>query len=280
VCKNNLIFDLLRFGVPVFMGIVNVTPDSFSDGGKYFTSSAAISRGLELVDSGAGIIDVGGESTRPGSDLISVDEELRRVVSVIAGIRRLNDRILISVDTNKTAVARAAIDVGADIINDVFSAETDGMVQLVRETGAAICIMHRQGNPKTMQDNPVYDNVVLEVRSYLDSRRRELICAGVKEGCIVVDPGLGFGKTSEHNWQLVENIDSFLSIGAPVLVGHSRKRFLAAKFDDREEGTKIVTKKLIDKGVNIIRVHEIHKEYLQYIKNSNIYSSHLKFRVL
>ncbi|MDR2643579.1 MAG: dihydropteroate synthase [Planctomycetaceae bacterium] len=266
--KSVLKLKRLSFGgiefseFPIFMGIVNVTPDSFSDGGKYFESSAAIRHGLELAESGAGIIDVGGESTRPNSEPIAVEEELRRVVEVIAGIRKADNKIPISVDTNKTAVAKEAINAGANIINDVFSAEDNGMIQLLRETGSAICIMHRQGNPTTMQDNPVYDDVVSEVWDYLSCRRNELFDAGIDSDCIAVDPGLGFGKTSEHNWQLVENMERFLSINSPLLVGHSRKRFLAAKFNNREEGTKIVTKILIKKGVNIIRVHEIHKEYI------------------
>ncbi|MDR1485551.1 MAG: dihydropteroate synthase [Planctomycetaceae bacterium] len=250
---------------PVFMGIVNVTPDSFSDGGKYFTSSVAIRHALELIEAGAGIIDVGGESTRPGSDLIPVEEELRRVINVIAGIRQANDKIPISIDTNKTAVAKEAINAGANIINDIFSAEDNGMIQLLRETGTAICIMHCQGKPKTMQNNPVYVDVISEVWDYLNCRRNELIEAGIDVGCIAVDVGLGFGKTAEHNWQLVENIERFLTIGAPLLVGHSRKRFLTTKFNDREEGTKIVTKQLIKKGVNIIRIHKIHNEYLTYL---------------
>ncbi|MDR2344671.1 MAG: dihydropteroate synthase [Planctomycetaceae bacterium] len=254
---------------PIFMGIVNVTPDSFSDGGKYFEITAAISRGLELAESGAGIIDVGGESTRPGSDLITVEEELRRVVDVIAGIRKINKNIPISIDTNKTITAKESIKAGANIINDVFSAEDDGMIQLIRETGAAICIMHRQGNPKTMQDNPIYNDVVSEVWNYLKQRRIELIKNGINSECIAIDPGLGFGKTAEHNWQLVENIERFTEIESPLLVGHSRKRFLATKFADREEGTKFVTKQLIKKGVNIIRIHEMHKEYnLRWQKNN------------
>jgi dihydropteroate synthase len=208
---------------------------------------------------GAGIIDVGGESTRPGSEAVSVEEELRRVVGVIEGIRQVNAAIPISVDTNKTAVARESINAGANIINDVFSAEDDGMIQLLRETGAAICIMHRQGNPKNMQDNPSYNNVVSEVFEYLSRRREELIEAGINAESIAIDPGLGFGKTAEHNWQLVENIEHFLAIKSPLLVGHSRKRFLASKFTNREEATKKVTQQLTQKGVHIIRVHEIQK---------------------
>ncbi|MDR2761971.1 MAG: dihydropteroate synthase [Planctomycetaceae bacterium] len=266
--KNNIKFWRFNVGeiefstLPVFMGIVNVTPDSFSDGGKYFDDSAAIQHALELIDSGAGIIDVGGESTRPDSDSISAEEELRRVVNVIVGIRKANKNIPISIDTNKTIVAKESIDAGANIINDIFSAEDTGMIQLLLDTKAAICIMHRQGNPKTMQNNPVYEDVVSEVWNYLNQRRNELIESGVSSDRIAVDPGLGFGKTSDHNWSLVENIERFTEIDAPLLVGHSRKRFIAAKFIDREEGTKIITQQLIKKGVNIIRIHEIHKEYL------------------
>jgi dihydropteroate synthase len=251
---------------PVFMGIVNATPDSFSDGGKYFAASDAIRRGLELAELGAKIIDVGGESTRPDSEPVAVDEELRRVVSVIKGIRKLNLKIPISIDTNKSVVAKEAVNAGANIINDVFAAEDDGMIQLLLDTQTAICIMHHQGSPKTMQNNPTYKNVLADVHHYLTQQRTKLINAGVNPKRIAIDPGLGFGKTAEHNWELVENIEYFQDIDSPLLVGHSRKRFLKTKFADPEEGTKTVTLQLIQKGVNIIRIHEIHNEYTPHIK--------------
>jgi dihydropteroate synthase len=259
-------------GGAIFMGIVNVTPDSFSDGGKYLDHSAAIRHALELYESGAGIIDVGGESTRPGSGGVDANEELRRVVKVIEGIRALSGSVVISVDTNKTVVAKAAIDAGAEIVNDVFSAEDAGMVELLRETGAAVCIMHRQGNPKTMQNAPQYDDVVSEVFGYLRQRRLELIEAGIVPERIAIDPGIGFGKTTEHNWQLIRNISKFFEIGAPLLVGHSRKRFLLETFGNREEGTRIVTRVLLKEGVHVVRLHEVRNQTAPQNENVKINS--------
>jgi dihydropteroate synthase len=247
---------------PVFMGIVNVTPDSFSDGGRYFETSAAVDHALQLIEDGAGILDIGGESTRPGSDCVGVEEELRRVIPVVTAIveRMSKDqRVPISIDTTKALVAAESIRVGAEIINDV-SPETDpAMLHVLLETGAAYCVMHSQGLPKTMQLNPQYNDVVGEVFAILQRRRKELINAGMEPERIAVDPGLGFGKTTEHNWELIENIERFHDLSSPLLVGHSRKRFIAETFGNRETGTDFITKKLIEKRVPIIRLHEIPK---------------------
>jgi len=245
---------------PVFMGIVNVTPDSFSDGGRYFDTSAAVDHALQLIEDGAGILDIGGESTRPGSDGVDAEEELRRVIPVVTAIAESmpkEKRIPISVDTTKAVVAAESIQAGAEIINDV-SPETDSkMLRVLLETGAGYCVTHSQGMPKTMQLNPRYGNVVEDVFETLKRRRAELITAGLEPERIAVDPGLGFGKTTEHNWTLVEKMERFHDLSAPLLVGHSRKRFIAAIFEDRDRGTRIVTKKLIEKGIQIIRLHDV-----------------------
>jgi dihydropteroate synthase len=252
------------------MGIVNVTPDSFSDGGRYFETSAAVDHALQLIADGAGILDIGGESTRPGSDSVEVEEELRRIIPVVTAIVEAippNKRIPISIDTTKPLVAAETIQAGAEIINDV-SPETDSaMLRVLLETGAGYCVMHSQGLPKTMQLNPQYNDVVAEVFKILKRRRKELINAGIEPERIAVDPGLGFGKTTEHNWKLIENIEQFHDLESPLLVGHSRKKFITETFENREIGTNFVTQKLVEKKVSIIRLHELPKN-VQTLKSS------------
>ena len=239
------------------MGIVNVTPDSFSDGGRFLESSAAVDHALRLIAEGADIIDLGGESTRPGSEGISAEEELQRLLPVLRQLRRCRPDVPISVDTSKADVAREVLTAGADIINDVSGLSDPEMITVIRETKAGYCLMHTQGIPKTMQDNPQYEDVVDTVFGFLKKRREMLIDSGITPETIAVDPGLGFGKTSEHNWQLIENITCFHHLGAPILVGHSRKRFIAERFANREAGTQLVSQQLIDRGVHILRVHEV-----------------------
>jgi len=241
----------------MWMGIVNVTPDSFTDGGRFVEHAAAVDHALRLIADGAGIIDLGGESTRPGADSISMKEELCRILPVLRQLRQCQPDIPISVDTTRAAVAREVLAVGVDIINDVSGLSDPAMLAVLRETGAGYCLMHTQGMPKTMQDNPQYQDVVAEVFEFLKNRRTMMIDAGIFPGSIAVDPGLGFGKTSEHNWQLVENVACFHRLGTPILVGHSRKRFIAERFADREEGTRLVSRQLIESGVHILRVHEL-----------------------
>lgn len=250
-------FDLRR---PVFMGIVNVTPDSFSDGGRFLDPDAALSRVIELIDAGAGIIDLGAESTRPGSDGVEAEEELSRLVPVLKAIRESvppEKRVPVSIDTVKPEVALACLELGAEIVNDVSGTPGPEMVRVLLRSGAGYCLMHSRGIPKTMQDDPRYENVVEEIFRFLTRGREELIAAGVEPERIALDPGLGFGKTIEHNWEIVEKVDRFHEWGAPLLVGHSRKRFISETFSDRDHGTDIVTGKLIEKGVQIIRLHEI-----------------------
>jgi len=247
----------LRLDSPAWMGIVNVTPDSFSDGGRFLEPSAAIEYALRLIEEGADIIDLGGESTRPGSESVSAEEELYRILPVLRQLRKCQPDVPISVDTTKAAVARETLAAGADIINDVSGLSDPEMITVLREMGAGYCLMHTRGIPKTMQDDPQYDDVVGEVFEFLKNRREMLIESGIKPETIAVDPGLGFGKRLEHNWQLVENIAYFHRLGAPILVGHSRKRFIAERFADRDLGTRLVSRQLIERGIHVLRVHEM-----------------------
>lgn len=208
------------------MGVVNVTPDSFSDGGQFFDRSAAIERGVQLSAAGADILDIGGESTRPGSGGVSVDEELARVIPVIEGIRaRVSTPI--SIDTTKAAVARAAIQAGASLVNDISGFTFDPeLPRVTAELGAACCLMHIQGTPETMQQDPRYDDVVEEIVAFLAGGIARAEAAGVPRGRVLVDPGIGFGKTAGHNLWLLRRLGDFRTLGCPVLVGTSRKRFL------------------------------------------------------
>ncbi|MEX2111997.1 MAG: dihydropteroate synthase [Pirellulales bacterium] len=246
---------------PLLMGILNVTPDSFSDGGRHFDPRAAIDHAVRLAAEGADILDIGGESTRPYSEPVDVQEELDRVVPVLEALRT---RLLIpvSIDTSKAAVARAAIDAGAEIINDVTGLQGDPeMLEVASASHAGVCIMHMRGTPQTMQDNPVYDDVVGEVFEYLSSRRDALVAAGIEPDRIALDPGIGFGKTHEHNLTLLRHCHRFHALGCPLLVGHSRKGFigkvLGDKTVDTTAGTIGVSLALANQGVQILRVHDV-----------------------
>lgn len=246
---------------PLLMGIVNVTPDSFSDGGQFHDASAAVDRALELVDDGAAIIDIGGESTRPYSEPISTEEELRRVLPVIEGLVARTDTPL-SIDTSKAEVAQQAIAAGAEIINDVTGLEGDVQKLLVaRTSGAGVCAMHMQGTPQTMQDDPQYEDIVAEIHAYLEQRRNALLAAGIKLAQICLDPGIGFGKTHAHNLALMASCDAFHDLGCPLLVGHSRKGFLGKLLGDKEADRTSATVGaslcLARQGVQVIRVHDV-----------------------
>lgn len=246
---------------PLLMGIVNVTPDSFSDGGQFINAGAAIAHALQLVADGADLIDIGGESTRPYSRPVDAAEELLRVLPVIEQLAS-QVGVPISIDTSKASVARAAIDAGAEIINDITGLEGDpAMVQTAIDTGAGVCVMHIQGTPQTMQDNPTYANVVSEIREYLRQRRDALVSAGIALERICLDPGIGFGKTHEHNIALMANCRTFHTLGCPILVGHSRKGFLGKligdKQADRTNATVGAALGLAVQGVQIIRVHDV-----------------------
>jgi dihydropteroate synthase len=243
------------------MGIVNVTPDSFSDGGQFLDPNRAIDQALQLVGEGADIVDVGGESTRPGAEPVSAEAEVRRVAPVIAGIVQRSD-VLISIDTYKASVARAAIAAGAGIVNDVSGLSLDpGMIDLLAETEVGYVCMHMQGTPQTMQHDPHYDDVVREVCEFFEQRLCELEQAGVSRDRVVLDPGIGFGKTAEHNLQLLHNIAALRSLGRPVLIGHSRKRFLkrllGRAVDERQAGTVGISIAVASQRADIIRVHDV-----------------------
>lgn len=244
------------------MGILNVTPDSFSDGGRFFDAGRAVEQGLRLLAEGADILDIGGESTRPGAGPVSAGEELRRVLPVLRGLRS-QTRALLSIDTMKAAVARAALEAGADIINDVTGLGGDaGMIRLAAETEAGLVVMHMQGSPQTMQAAPRYLDVVAEVRAFFERRLRVLEEAGIDPRRVVLDPGFGFGKTAEHNLELMRRLPELRVAERPLLAGISRKSVLAhlsgrADAAARSWTTVAVTAWLREQGAEIHRVHEV-----------------------
>ncbi len=247
----------------LIMGIVNVTPDSFSGDGLLLDADAAIKQGVQMVEDGADILDVGGESTRPGSDPISIGEELGRVAPVIEGLAMQVD-VPISVDTRKAEVARVALEAGAAIVNDISAGPDPAMFELARDSGAGLVLMHMQGEPKTMQADPQYDDVVREVRSFLADRIGAAVAAGVARGQLCADPGIGFGKNIEHNLALLHDIGSFHDLRVPILVGTSRKRFIGelTGVDDpqeRVEGTAATVAWCAAQGVEIVRVHDVRE---------------------
>ncbi len=242
------------------MGIVNVTPDSFSDGGKYFSIDQAVTQGLKLIDEGADIIDIGGESTRPGSDSVSLEEELKRTTPVIKSILRLRKDAIISIDTTKSEVAKQALHNGAQIINDTSGLTFDeNMTHVAKEYDSCVVIMHIKGNPKTMQDNPEYTDVVKEVYDFLLVQSIKSKQNGVDK--IIVDPGIGFGKRIEDNFSLIKNLEYFQSLGYPVMVGLSKKSFIGRTLDldinQRDVGTVIMETISIIKSARIIRTHNV-----------------------
>jgi len=243
------------------MGVVNVTPDSFSDGGRYFDAGKAVARGLELAAEGADILDVGGESTRPGSLPVPEAEELRRVVPVIEALRR-QAAVLLSVDTTKAAVARAALDAGADIVNDTSAFRSDpAMAGEVARSGAGVILMHMKGTPLTMQDSPRYEDLLGEVGAFLDDRLRLAEAAGIPRERAIIDPGIGFGKTFEDNLILLRRQRVFHALGRPLLLGFSRKAFLGrilgAPPGERLEGTIAAAILSVERGAHILRVHDV-----------------------
>lgn len=243
------------------MGIINVTPDSFSDGGNFLDPAAAIAHGLALAAEGADLLDVGGESTRPYSDAIAAEEELRRVIPVVRGLCR-QGRQPVSIDTSKSAVARSALDEGAEVVNDVTGLLADPkMMAVVRFAQAGVVAMHIQGTPQTMQDNPQYANVVAEVLQHLRGRRDALVSAGIGADNICLDPGIGFGKTHAHNLRLLANCYRFHELGCPLLVGHSRKGYIGKVLGDKSAdplaGTIGASCALASQGVQILRVHDV-----------------------
>ncbi|CAN5392142.1 dihydropteroate synthase [soil metagenome] len=244
---------------PLLMGVLNVTPDSFSDGGLYSSDQAAIDAAKKMIDEGADLIDVGGESTRPGAAPISVEEELSRVINVVLELARAG--IHVSIDTSKSKVASACIDAGAMIVNDITAASDLEMIPMISAAGATLCIMHMQGDPRTMQAAPHYEDVVQEVWQFVVERANEARLAGIKD--VWIDPGIGFGKTLEQNLTLLRNLDRFTDTDYPVLIGVSRKSFLGRIFEpqlavaDRLEPTIAAQVLAQEMGANIIRAHDV-----------------------
>ena len=257
------------------MGILNVTPDSFYDGGKFDVKEKAVGRAIEMVENGADIIDVGGESTRPGSERISLEKEKERVIPVIKELKNKID-VKISIDTYKPEIAEAAVEAGADIVNDVFGLRKEGMIQKIAELDVPIIIMHMQGEPKNMQDNPVYEDVITDISSFFIQQTEKAIEVGVKEENIIIDPGIGFGKKLEHNLEILKRLDEFKSLGYPILLGASRKSFLGQilnkKAENRLSGSLAVAADAVTKGAGILRVHDVREtvdviDTIQAIKN-------------
>src|SRR5205809_5888134 len=244
------------------MGVVNVTPDSFSDGGVHRQPAAAATAGWPKLDEGAAIVDVGGESTRAGSEGVSAAEELRRVVPVLESLRG----VPISIDTAKAEVARRALELDAELVNDVTALRADpGMAEVVAESGAYLCLMHMQGEPRTMQRNPSYDDVASEVAAFLEERLRFAVDAGIREDRVCLDPGIGFGKTVEHNFELVRRLDVLTALGRPVLVGFSRKSSLGRILGNPKATTGPLSASLAaalaayERGATMLRVHDVRE---------------------
>ena len=250
----------LELATPVVMGVLNVTPDSFSDGGRFSEREAALAHARRMIDEGAGIIDVGGESTRPGAVPASLDEELSRVIPVIEELRRRSP-VYISIDTSKPSVMRAACNAGADIINDVRALEEPGALAAAAETRAGICLMHMRGEPRTMQDSPRYDDVVAEVTAYLAQRVAACRAAGIESPRLAVDPGFGFGKRVPHNLALLKHLAVFQKLGVVVAVGLSRKSMLAKLtgrgVDERAAGSIALAAIAVLNGARIVRAHDV-----------------------
>jgi len=251
-------FDLAR---PLVMGIVNITPDSFSDGGQHVSTAAAIAHARQLIDDGADILDIGGESTRPGAAPVSEQQELERVLPVIEGLRGI--AVPISIDTWKPQVMRAALSAGASMVNDVNALQAEGALQAVADTDAAVCLMHKQGTPQTMQQRPEYQDVITEVSLFLGERIAAAEAAGIARQRMVIDPGFGFGKTLAHNLDLLRELAAFRALGVPVLAGLSRKSMLGA-ITGREVGERVAASVAaamlaVQRGAAIVRVHDVRE---------------------
>lgn len=250
----------LDLSSPCIMGIVNVTPDSFSDGGRYDTVEKAVAHGLELVSEGAGILDIGGESTRPGAAPVSLEDELERVLPVIEQLSRTAG-VPLSIDTYKPEVMRAAIAAGADIVNDVRALQEPGALEIVAASDAGVCLMHMQGRPQTMQIDPQYEDVVHEVNAFLAQRLAVAEAAGIVRERVVLDPGFGFGKKTEHNLQLLRQLDTTLALGRPLLIGLSRKSVLGQITGGdvyvRLHASLAASVISVMKGARIVRVHDV-----------------------
>ncbi len=249
----------LQLARPLVMGIVNTTPDSFSDGGHCLSARAAISHAFKLAEAGADILDVGGESTRPGAAPVAADEEMRRVLPVVEAL--VQRGLVVSVDTRKPGVMRAAIAAGASMVNDVSALQEEGALEIVAASGAAVCLMHMRGEPRSMQTAPVYDDVVTEVKAFLEARLAAATAAGIARESLLIDPGFGFGKTLEHNLALLKGLPRFAELGVAVLVGMSRKAMLGALsgrgVHEREFAGVAAHLAAVARGARVVRVHDV-----------------------
>jgi dihydropteroate synthase len=257
--------NILNKENPLIMGILNVTPDSFSDGGQFNNIEAAVNHGKRMIDEGADIIDIGGESTRPGSARVSVEDQVQRVVHIIKAISEtIPEHVQISIDTTRSKVAEAALNAGAHIVNDVSGGNDDPeIINLCADKLCPYIVMHMQGSPETMQNDPSYDDVVSDIKYFLETRVNDCIKAGINENDLVIDPGIGFGKTREHNLMLLKNLKSFVDTGYPVLLGTSRKRFMGSictvnSADELIGATTATTALGVQAGVKIFRVHDVN----------------------
>ena len=261
----------------LIMGILNVTPDSFSDGGDFFEKNIAIDRALEMVKQGADIIDIGGESTRPFSDSVSLKEEISRVIPVIEGISKESD-VCISIDTTKSRVAIEALEVGASLINDISAMEIDSaMVDVALKFNCPIVLMHMKGIPKNMQDNPQYQSLISDIKEYLLARIDFVVSKGIDRKKIIIDPGIGFGKTVKNNFEIINNLDQFVKMNLPVLLGASRKSFIGTSLNlpekDRLEGSIAANIIGLQKGAKIFRVHDVVETKRAMIIANKIFNS-------
>jgi dihydropteroate synthase len=243
------------------MGVVNVTPDSFSDGGRFLDPGRAVTHGLRLAQEGAAILDIGGESTRPGAAPVTAEDELARVLPVIAGLTDSGQPVQISIDTSKAQVASVALEAGATMVNDVTALRDPEMAEVVAAAGADLCLMHMLGDPRTMQDDPRYEDVVTEVKGFLAGRLAHAIDRGIPEQRIMLDPGIGFGKTADHNLELLARLDELTELGRPVVIGTSRKSFLGRltgrPVDDRLAATIATCVIAYERGASVFRVHDV-----------------------
>lgn len=257
---HNPVLDLLSLRRPLVMGILNTTPDSFSDGGRFQNDRIALQHALGMQKDGADIIDVGGESTRPGAQAVGIEEELERVIPVIEAIRRESD-VAVSIDTSKAEVMRRAVAAGASMVNDVNALRGEDAIETCAQLGVPVCVMHMQGQPRTMQSHPQYENVVNDIKDFLRQRIEACVAGGISPRHLVVDPGFGFGKTLEHNLSLLKHLDAFADLEAPVLVGISRKSMLGKildnDVDDRLYGSIAAAVLAFTRGARIFRVHDV-----------------------
>ena len=261
----------------LIMGILNITPDSFSDGGDFFEKNIAIDRALEMVEQGADIIDIGGESTRPFSDSVSLKEEISRVIPVIEGICKESD-VCISIDTTKSKVASEALEAGAAVINDISAMEIDSlMVDVALKFNCPIVLMHMKGIPKNMQDNPQYQSLISDIKEYLLARIDFVVSKGIDRNKIIIDPGIGFGKTVENNFEIINNLDQFVKMNFPVLLGASRKSFIGVSLNlpenDRLEGSIAANIIGLQKGAKIFRVHDVVETNRAMVIANKIFNS-------